>query len=168
MTSLACSTLERPTTGEIPRAQGPGTVFFTVEAAVLDAMAYAHTKRFPGGRPHLLAGTIHRVDVGYSYAAPKASDRFSALSPARAHFRLGPDDVASYLVYSKRNNRQIDRRNESLSRNARSIVDDKDPMHRPIFLLTPSLNVVAYDGNAAQSIARLDAPRSTLVAASER
>jgi hypothetical protein len=170
MTSLACTTLERPTgvTGEVLPAEGPGSVFFTVEEAALDAMAYAHTKRFPAGRPDLLAGTIHRVDGGFSYAPPTASDRHSALSPSTTRIRLAPDDVASYLVYTKRNNRQIDRRNETLSRKTRRIVDEVDPMRRPIYLLTPSLNVVTYDGGQPQSIARLDAPRSTTVAASER
>ncbi len=169
MTSTACTTLDRSgNTGEMLRAQGPGSIFSTVEDAALDALAYAHTKRFPAGRPQVLAGAIERVDGGFSYGALAVSRRSSALSTSTARFRLGPDDVASFLVYSTRDNRRIDRLNESLSSSALRIVDEVDPMHRPIYLLTPSLNVISYDGTKPQTIARLDAPRTQTVAASER
>lgn len=81
-------------------------------------MAYAHIRHFPTGRPHFLAGATHQVEGGFR-PPKKASDLHSALSNPIAQFRLGPDDVARYLVYSKVDNRKLDPLNEGLSPNAR-------------------------------------------------
>ncbi len=48
------------------------------------------------------------------------------------------------------------------------IVDEIDPQHRPLFLLTPTLRVVRYDGGAIRSIARLGESGSYLMAAKDR
>ena len=166
--SLACSTPQRAIDDDALHAEGPGTLFTTVEAAVIDAMLHAHTSRFPAGRPHVLAGAIQRVDGGFRYAAPETSDRHSALSPPVAHFRLGPNDVASYLVYSRVDERSLDRQTAKLILKARHITDDVDPLHRPVYLLTPSLTIVAYDGTTARTLSRLEDARPTTLAASRR
>jgi hypothetical protein len=150
------------------RVEGPGAVFFSVEAAAMDAMAYVHTQRYPMGRPELIAGSITRVEGGFSYAAPVSSNRGSALSRPFLRFRLGPDDAASFLVYSRLHDRSIDRENETPSKSAMQIVDERDPEHRPLFLLTPSLSVVRYEGKQVRSIAQLGERRSDVLASTDR
>jgi hypothetical protein len=168
--SLACSTAgtRTETSGEMSRVEGPGAVFFSVEAAVMDAMAYVHGQRYPMGRPELIAGTITRVDGGFSYTAPVSSRGHSALSRPFVRFRLGPDDAASFLVYSCLHDRNIDRENEAPSKSVMQIVDELDPEHRPLFLLTPSLNVVQYHGERIRSIARLGEGGAYIMAATDR
>ena len=168
--SLACST---PVSGGDGSArtlgvEGPGALFYSVEAAATDAMAWAHAQRYPAGRPDLIAGTITRVDGGFSYAAPTASKRYTALGTPFVRFRLGPDDVASFMIYSRRYDRTIDRENEKPSRRDMRIVDKIDPEHRPIFVLTPTLRVVRYDGERIESIARLGESGKILMAAKDR
>jgi hypothetical protein len=143
-------------------------VFYSVEAAAMDALAFVHSQRYPAGRPHLIGGTIARVDGGFSYAAPVASKVHSALSTPFLQLRLGPDDVASFMVYSRRDDRRIDRENETPSKSAMQIVDELDPRHRPLFLLTPSLRVVQYEGKQTRSIARLGDRETYVLAAKDR
>jgi len=168
--SLACSTprTKMDAGGEMHRVEGPGAVFFSVESAAMDAMAYVHAQRYPVGRPELIAGTITRVEDGFSYAAPVSSRGHSLLSRPIVRFRIGPDDAASFLVYSRVHDPKTDRKNEAPSKSAMQIVDELDPERRPLFLLTPSLNVVRYDGEKIRSIARLGEGGDYIMAATDR
>ena len=167
VTSLACSTLSTRSgrSGEMLRADAPGTVFFSIEDAAMDAMAYAHTRRSPAVGALIIVGTIQRVDGGFTYTAPATSVRHSRKWSPVVRYRLGANDVATYLIYARSDNRRTDRENERLSAEARRIVKEIDPEHRPLYQLTPSLNVLRYDGTTLRTVARLGEPRAQRIAA---
>lgn len=151
MATLACSTV-RPD----PRsAGGPGTIYYTVEDAAVAAMTHAYSLQFPKGRPQILAGRIQRVPEGYSYTPPAGSTRAAPHAAPALRHTLESSDAASYLVYTRLGKTRADRNMESPRAVARRIVDDIDAQHRPVFLLTPSLEIVTYNGEAFRFFARL-------------
>jgi len=136
---------------------GPGAVFESVEAAVLDALRYAHREASPTDRQRLGVGVIYRVADGYSYGAVKRSAALSPLQPHRVRYRLRAIDVARYVIPPRSRQPHINRANEQPSRDEKRIVDEVDPRHRPLYQLTPSLNIVRYDGEGRTTlVSRLD------------
>ena len=129
-------------------SRGPGTVFPALEQAVYDALAYAHTlgeqKR---ARTRVRAGTIRRVEGGFTYDEVHVARRDR---PDSVRYALGRDDVAHFAVYPSVLDRQRDAIAERHSERDQSNVDHKDPLHRPHYLLTPSLRVVVYEGEGRE------------------
>jgi hypothetical protein len=140
---IACSSLERHRLDERYTPRGPGATFATVEAAVVDALAWA---RLDGKRTHsmhlLRGGTITRTDGGFTYETVAVA---SPETPTRIEYALRRDDVARFHAYP-RSSPSENMRNENPSRHDRRSVDDQDPLHRPVFILTPRLLVKAYYG----------------------
>ena len=167
--TLACSTLDtrRSVTGDAGIRQAPGALFYSMEAAALAAMTHAHSLRFPTGRPQILAGTILRVPGGFSYTPAAGSARKAPHAAPTLRHRLEPAAVASYLVYTRLGATRADRAMERPRAVARRIVDEVDAQHRPVFLLTPSLEIVTYDGEGFRFFARLG-DRSPIVTASDQ
>ncbi len=138
------------------RAEGPGAVFDSVEAAALDALSYAHITATLTDRRRLRVGAIHRVANGYSYAAVKRSTALSPLTVHIVRYRLRAIDVARYIIPPYSRQVHIARLNEEPTRKEKQIVDELDPEHRPLYQLTPSLNVVVYrQGGPSTVIANL-------------
>ena len=126
------------------RAQGPGAVFETMEAAAIDALSYAHLEETLTERRSLRVGVIQRVENGYSYTAAKRSSTSSPLTACSVRYRLRSNDVARYIIPPHSGKARIDRYNEEPTRKEKQIVDELDPAHRPLFQLTPSHNIVSY------------------------
>ena len=126
------------------RAQGPGAVFDTVEAAAIDALSYAHLEETLTERRSLRVGVIQRVENGYSYTAAKRSSTSSPLTACSVRYQLRSNDVARYIIPPHSGKARIDRYNEEPTRKEKQIVDELDPAHRPLFQLTPSHNIVSY------------------------
>jgi hypothetical protein len=140
------------------RAEGPGAVFPSVQAAALDALATAHRTATPLDRRRLRVGTIHRVAHGFVYSAPQRAAGSSALMPQRVRYRLRPIDVASYVIPPRSAEWRPARSNETQARKTQRVVDELDPAHRPIYLLTQSFDVVSYSrGGQTRVVARLSA-----------
>ena len=140
------SALFAPSPAKAPLvALGPGTVFPTVEEAVYDALAHAHAlgtdKRV---RTRVRAGTIRSVEGGFTYEDVHVADRHR---PDFVRYALVRGDVAHFAVYPSVLDRRKDARAERHSMRDRQNVDRRDPLHRPHYLLTPSLRVVVYEGS---------------------
>jgi len=137
--------------------RGPGAVFESIEAAVLDALRHAHREASPIDRQRLGVGVIYRVADGYSYGDVKRSAALSPLQPHRVRYQLRAIDVARYVIPPRSRQPHINRANEQPSREEKRIVDEVDPQHRPLYQLTPSLHVVRYDGEGRTTlVAHLD------------
>jgi hypothetical protein len=142
------------------RAQGPDAVFPSVQAAALDALAYAHLTATPRDRLHLRAGAVHRVANGYSYSAPRRATTSTPLMHQSVRLQLHPDDVASYAIPPRSAERRSSRSHAMPIRRAQHIVDELDPAHRPIYVLTGSLDVVSYShGERPRVVTNLSAHR---------
>jgi len=135
---------------------GPDRVFPTVESAVHDALASAAGDGGPSARKQLRLGTIRRVDGGFSWSAPvRSREVVTSTRPMRVRLRLGPDDVAIYGLHPRSGQSDLDRLNESVSGSERRLVDEQDPLHRPLYVLTPSRRIVRYpDGPEPVEVVR--------------
>jgi hypothetical protein len=140
-------------------AQGPGTLFRTIEDAAVDALTYAYlqghatrvSKRMRGG-------TIYREGNRYSYGALQVA---GPLAAHRINQLLRPNDVARFLVYPQVGRRKVDRANERPSRSDRRSVTFTDPLHRPLYILHPSLVIREYRGENYEIVEVADLKSST-------
>ena len=146
---LACLALSLPALAAEEMTvtpQGPGTVFGTVEAAAVDGLAYAHAEQMKSRNKRLSrGGAVVPVEGGFTYGS---LDVASADAPDMVPLRLPESALAHFHTYPAQKS-SVDRRNESHSKADRLVVDYGDSKHRPSFVLTPSLRVVAYRGRAA-------------------
>lgn len=127
-------------------AKGPGTVFPTIEAAATDGLAWAHMQQMQSRNRRLSrGGTVVRVADGYTYEPLEVA---RPAKPDTLSLTLGRDVVAHFHTYPAQSHR-IDLRNERHSSADRWVVDHRDKRHRPSFVLTPSLRVLAYYGRGS-------------------
>jgi hypothetical protein len=127
----------------VPQAGEP--VFATIEAAVRDAFEVAEDQAGPGDRERLRIGTIRRVEGGFAWTEPvRSRGTVGASTPLQARLRLGPDDVAVYSLHPRSGDRDLDRLNEAVGAGERRLVDVQDPLHRPLFVRTPSRRILRY------------------------
>ncbi len=126
------------------RTDGPGTVFHSIQAAALDALTRAHLTATPRDRQRLRVGTIYRVASGFCYTAPQRAAASSPLMRQSVRYPLRSIDVASYIIRPRSGEARSNRSDEMPSEEEKRIVDELDPAHRPLYLLTPSLDVVLY------------------------
>lgn len=133
-------------------SQAPGAVtaesdrvFATIEAAVLDAFEAAEAEAGPADRDRMRLGTIRRVAGGFRWTEPvRSRGTVGAMAPMQVRFQLGHDDVAVYAVHPRSGEASLDRRNEKVGRGEQSLVDEQDPLHRPLFVRTPSRRILRY------------------------
>ncbi|HEY5658058.1 MAG TPA: hypothetical protein VIY27_09735 [Myxococcota bacterium] len=129
-------------------ARGPGSVFASIETAAVDALTYAYLQGQATREAGLVrGGAIFRTDDGYSYAAIHVA---TPLRPHKIAYGLGPQDVARFVLYPRIGKHDVDRANEQPSRADRRSVHVTDPLHRPLFILHPSLAIRAYRGEGQE------------------
>ena len=133
--------------------------FETVEEAALAALGHIRTNLTRSERTRLQVGAIVRTESGYAWAEAVVSGSLldSTWQP-KVRVAMSSEHVATYLVHPRTGNAPLDRANERFSMGERRIVDEFDPMHRPMFLLTPSGRIVSYEhGGEPTEIADLKA-----------
>jgi len=142
------------------RAEGPGAVFPSVQAAALDALASAHRTATPRDRERLRVGTIHRVAHGFAYSAPRRAAGSSPVMRQAVRHQLRQIDVASYVIPPRWRRWPSSRSSEMPDRKMQKVVDELDPAHRPVYVLTRSLDVVRYSrGEKTRVVTTLSARR---------
>lgn len=157
--AVGCAGLPAQEDEIVVRPLGPGALFSTLDAAVLDALAWSHleSQREPLAERRTRGGTIIRVGTRFSYAEPAVA---SARNRHRVQYSLGADAVAHYRVNvaTASPDPEDARVLERVNVRDRTVVDRHDKAHRPFYLLTPRLRVQAYGGSRSGSewIARLD------------
>ncbi len=141
----------------IVEAAGPGTVFATIDEAAVDGLAYSYrrAKQLDGGQS-ALGGTVFKVAEGYSYETSPFAPRGDR---DRVRLVLQLRDVAHFATYPKGSLLE-NRMNERHSAHDRKNVDQRDPLHRPAFILTPSLDVKSYMGANSNFVASILATES--------
>ena len=146
-------------------AWGPETVFPTVEDAAVDALIYTYLRaKTENNTERMRGGTIYRVDKGYSYGKIHAARRPVAY---QITYPLKQQDAARFHMYSITTNHAVNRANERASQKDRRSVAVKDPLHRPLFILHPSLVIREYRDRDDEVIALVDLrrpKRMTLIA----
>lgn len=150
LTSLGSDSVHLP-------ARGSGAVFGSVDAAAVDALAYAYLQ---GQAAHdterVRGGTIQRVEDGYTYGDIRVA---GPLTPHRLRTPLRERDVARFLIYTRTGRRDVDRANEEPSKADRRSVTVTDPLHRPLYILHPSLVIREYRGEGHELVEVADLRR---------
>ncbi len=125
-------------------ARGPGAVFNSVEAAAVDALAFCYLQAREGGHAQLMrAGTIERSGAGYTYLEIHLA---KPMTQRRIEYVFAPRDVARFHFYPPHTDRYVNRASERLSTKDWRSVNVIDPLHRPLYVLHPSLAIRAYSG----------------------
>ncbi len=136
-------------------------VFATIEEAVQGAFDAAEVRSGPADRDRLQIGTIRRIAGGFVWTEPvRSRGTVSGSAPMRARLRLGPEDVAVYSVHPRSGQADVDRLNESVGAGERRLVDEQDPLHRPLFVCTPSRRILRYAGPEAERAEALEVVRA--------
>jgi hypothetical protein len=138
-------------------AWGPGTVFPSIEAAAVDALIYTYLQaRNAHDTERMRAGTIYSVDAGYSYAEIHVARNQLEY---RVAYPLKQRDVARFHMYPLASDRDVLRTNERATQGDRRSVAVTDPLHRPLFILHPSLVIREYRGRDDEVVAVADLRR---------
>lgn len=133
------------------QALGPGAVFPTIEDAAVDALTYAYLRaNEEKDTERMRAGTIYSVDTGYSYGEIHV---FSNMLTGQVSYSLKPRDVARFHMYPRASILTVrPPRTERVSEADRRSVNVTDPLHRPLFVLHPSLVIREYRGRNYQTL----------------
>ena len=148
-------------------AWGPGTTFPNIEAAAVDALIYTYLR---ASNDHITdrthGGTIYKVGTGYSYGEIHVA---SYLETREIAYPLKRQDVARFHMYPLTSGHEAERVNEWASRADRRSVAVVDPLHRPLFVLHPSLLIREYHGNGDEvvAVADLRSPKRVILLAGE-
>jgi cytochrome c oxidase cbb3-type subunit 2 len=139
-------------------AWGPETVFPTVEDAAIDALIYTYLQsETETDTQRMRGGTIYRVDKNFSYGEIYAA---RGLLSHRISYPLRQQDAARFHMYAITTDHAVNRANERASQGDRRSVDVTDPLHRPLFILHPSLAIREYRGSGKRVVALADLRRS--------
>jgi hypothetical protein len=133
-------------------------VFASIDAAAIDALTHAFLQaRAARDTERMRGGTIYRTGAGYSYSDLHVA---GPLKPHRITHGLKSRDVARFAIYPRADDHEVNRANERVSLTDRRSVDIVDPLHRPVYILHPSLIIRAYHGNdrGTREVATLGAP----------
>jgi hypothetical protein len=95
------------------------------------------------------AGVIERSGAGYTYGEIHTA---SPMVQRRIKYVFGPQDVARFHVYPPHTDRDVNRANERLSARDRRSVSVIDPLHRPLYVLHPSLTIRVYRGAESEAV----------------
>jgi hypothetical protein len=119
-------------------------VFPSIEAAAVDALTYAYlSARAARNVERARGGSIYATRGGYSYDEIRVAGR---LVPQRVPYTLEAGDVARFVTYPRASDRRVNWRNERPSYLDRGGVTVEDPLHRPLYVLHPSLTIREYRG----------------------
>ena len=131
-------------------AWGPGTVFPSIEAAAVDALIYTYLQaRNADDTERMRAGTIYRVNAGYSYDEIHVAINLFTYQIA---YPLRQQDVARFHMYPLATDRDVRRANERATQADRRSVAVSDPLHRPLFILHSSLVIREYRGRNYETV----------------
>lgn len=124
--------------------RGPGHVLATPDAAALDALAYCHLAAHRQVTSNRVArgGAVYPVAGGFSYAEPARADA----TFAQLRYRLRPADVLHFRHYSSRAWLAKGPGAFRLPERDRTVVDLSDPLHRPVYFMSPDRHVRVYLG----------------------
>lgn len=141
----ACAGVERSAWAEAPPTQAPfpeaTNQHATLQGAALAALVEAWTGTVRRNHGQLRVGAILRTDGEFTWLEPQL--------PKAGHVsvvRLGihANHAATYIVHPRTGSATVDRANERITRHEKRLVDRVDPLHRPIFVLTPSGRLLSY------------------------
>jgi len=113
----------------------------TIDGAAMQALSAAWDGTNTQNHERLRVGLVARVDGAYRWTEPRTSE---ADSHPVIRLRMGSEHVATYIVHPHTHTSRSVEANEQVTEHEKKMVDDVDPLHRPIFVLTPSGRLLRY------------------------
>ena len=113
----------------------------SLEAAALHALVEAERATGTSNVGHLRVGSIVSTNGGFTWLDPETSQ--SAGRPV-IRLRVGSEHVATYIVHPATHTSESARMNERITREEMRLVNQMDPQHRPLFVMTPSGRLLKY------------------------
>jgi hypothetical protein len=165
--AIGCATAPMPSPNAALEAATKPTdrTYATVPAAAQAALEAIHRMPYGRDRQAMLAGAIVETEGGYTWKLPSRS---SEERRSMVRLRVDAHQVATFVAHPRTGNGNVDRANEHVTRAERRLVDQFDPAHRPIFVLTPKGRILAYRHESeVVEIADLRHPRRTPDASTE-
>ena len=131
-------------------ARGPGSVFDSIDAAAVDALTFCYLQaREARDMERMRAGTIERSGAGYTYREIHVAN---PMAQRRIEYVFAPQDVARFHFYPSHTDHDVNRTSERLSTKDWRSVRVIDPLHRPLYVLHPSLAIRAYRGVVSEAV----------------
>ena len=138
-------------------AEGPGALFPSPQSAALDALAWCEhrAREGPASLRRVRGGAIRAVPGGFTYDEPRVAPR-SRRDTVR--YALRPVDVAHFSHYPATAVDPSPRARRAIEARARSFVERRDPIGRPLFYMTPDRVVRVEEGavSSPRRVARLE------------
>jgi hypothetical protein len=136
-------------------------VFASIDEAALAGLTAARSNATLGARQSIRVGAIRKVAGGYVWLRPHVADAgLHAGRPGVVRFRITAEDVATYVVHPATGDGRIDRANTQLSVSERRLLEGASGRSRPVFLLTPRLEVVRFSREGTpEAVAKLRGSR---------
>jgi hypothetical protein len=129
----------------------------SLEEAAAAAFARARHQSGIADRGRIRVGTIQRVEGGFTYTPPRRSgETVWSARPPKVRYQLRPSDVATYVIHPRSGDRAVDRSHEAPTAEEKRIVDELDPAGRPLFVLTPTLKIIRYEGPQTERIVGIE------------
>lgn len=135
----------------------PARPHATLDEAATAGLVAARASTPRHRRASIQIGTLRRVEGGFVAMPPQIAEG-SVLDAAPSVLRLAltPADVALYVVHPRSGAGDVDERSGALSASERRMLGSREGTLRPVYLLTPRLEVVRYAlDRPATRIARL-------------
>ncbi len=141
--------------------QPASPVFATIEEAALAGLEATHAAAPASTRQTIRIGTIRAVAGGYTWQRPQLADAgLHATRPSVVRLRLLPEDVAAFVIHPASGDHRIDRANAVLSASEQRLLTGANGRARPVYLLTPRLEVVRHSAlGESMRLAKLRGPR---------
>ncbi len=141
--TIGCATAPTPSPNAALEAASQPTerAYATVPAAAHAALEAIHRTPYARDRRAMLAGAIVETEDGYTWQLPSRS---SEERRSMVRLRVDARQVATFVAHPRTGNGEVDRANEHVTRAERCLVDQFDPAHRPIFVLTPKGRILVY------------------------
>lgn len=127
--------------------------YATMDGAAFDALVRARkmTRSFETGR--IQVGSIVRSQDEFDWLPPIMS---ASESRSVVRFAIVENHVATYIIHPRTGIFSVDRENEQITAREMKLVDQVDPLHRPIYVLTPRGRLLTYrHGESVVEIADL-------------
>ncbi len=139
----------------------PARIFASIDEAAVAALSEARATASLAERKSIRLGSIREEAGGYTWVRPKiAAAGVQSSRPAAVRFALSADDVATFIVHPASGESDLDRANERLSASEKRLLEDRLGRARPVYLLTPRLDVVRHTRDeASYRVASLRSPR---------
>lgn len=142
LATVGCSTIAPPANSAAdPSGAVPDAIHASLEGAAIDALVEARRVTRAADVRRMRVGSIVAREGHFEWVEPT---RAASTSHPVVRIEIDPAHAATYIVHPRTGDAEVDRYHEGVTDREKRLVDEVDPLHRPIFVLTPRGRILAY------------------------